>query len=267
MLGVFDSGIGGLTTVKALRARLPELPIIYLADTARAPFGPKGSEAIRRYSEEAARFLVTQGAKAMIIACNTASSLATDHVRAAFPGLPVFEVVTPAVERAVSMTRKKRIGVIGTRATIGSGIYERRLKQLDPEIEVFSNAAPLLVSLVEEGWHAEPETVSIVGKYLEPLIQADVDTLILGCTHYPLLKPLIAEAMGAGLPAGRQVKLIDSAEAVAAAFCATLEDDLPFGREIMDGTASFHATDPNPTFVRVASEWLGQRIEVLRAEL
>lgn len=262
MIGIFDSGIGGLTVVRALRARRPDLPFVYLGDTARAPYGTKSPETIRRYAEECARFLIGRGAKAVVIACNTASSLAAEHLRARFPGTPVFEVIAPAVAAALAATRNGKIGVIGTRATVGSGVYEKKLKAENQKLEIFSSPAPLLVSLVEENWIREPETAAIVGKYLAPLAEKGIDALILGCTHYPILKEVIAARLGPG------VALVDSAEAVAEAFYATLERE-PSLRELLagGGNSSFFVTDPTPAFAALGSEWLGLPVAVERASL
>ena len=261
MIGVFDSGIGGLTVARALRRKLPELALCYLGDTARTPYGNKSPETIRRYAEEAARFLLEKGAKAVVIACNTASSLATDHLRETFPGTPIFEVITPAVDAALVATKNGRVGVIGTRATVASGVYEQRLRAARPDIHVFSRPAPLLVALAEEGWFDAPETASIVGKYVAPIRDEKVDALILGCTHYPMLKKVIAERMG------ESVRLIDSAEAAAEAFCATLEEDRALKDSLKKGASSYFATDPNPTFSSVASEWLGEPVSIQKADI
>lgn len=262
MIGLFDSGVGGLTVVRALRAARPELSYVYLGDTARAPYGPKSPETIRRYAEEAADFLIGQGAKTLVIACNTASALAAGHLRARHPGLPIFEVVGPAARAAARVSGGKKIGLIGTRATVGSGVHERCLKEIDPAIEVIARPAPLLVSLVEEAWIDQPETAAIVRKYLAPIREAGVDALILGCTHYPLLKPLIAETMG------EEVELVDPAEAVTAEFCATLEQDAAFAASLAaDGRASYFTTDPAPAFAALGSRWLGADIAVSHATL
>ena len=262
MLGIFDSGLGGLTVVRALKRLRPDLPIVYLADTARFPYGGKGPETIRRYAHEAVTFLKDQGAKAIIIACNTVSANATDQLRATFPQLPIFEVITPAVEAAARATVNGHVGVIATRATIASGVYEKRLKEKSPRLTVFSQPAPLLVSLVEEGWLDTPVTGAIIEKYLAPLRHAEVDTLILGCTHYPLLKPSIAAL------AGERMRLIDSAEATAEVFCATIEHDKALSAAVFSaGEARFYATDPTPTFAEVGSQWLGQKITVHKATL
>jgi glutamate racemase len=246
----------------ALRAVRPELSYVYLGDTARAPYGTKSPETIRRYAEEAVQFLKAKGAKAILIACNTASSLAAESLRASHPELPIFEVVGPAVRMAARVSAKKKIGLIGTRATVGSGIYERCLKELDPLIEVVAKAAPLLVSLVEEGWIDQPETSTIIGKYLAEMREAEIDTLILGCTHYPILKDRIAAAIGEG------VKLVDSAEAVVAEFCATLERDSSFAASLdTSGRATHFVTDPTPAFSTLGSRWLGTEIVVSQAHL
>lgn len=252
MIGLFDSGIGGLTVVRALRAARPDLSYVYLGDTARAPYGTKSPETIRRYAEDCADFLLAQGAKAIVIACNTASSLASEHLRARHPELPIFEVVGPAVRAAAAASRKKKIGLIGTRATVASGVYERSLLAQDPGLTVISKPAPLLVALVEEGWTDRPEASSIVAEYLAPMKEAGVDVLVLGCTHYPVLKPRIAEAMGEG------VALIDSAEAVVAEFRAILEKNDKLAATLdASGRASYFVTDPAPTFASLGSEWLG----------
>jgi glutamate racemase len=253
MLGVFDSGVGGLTVLKALRKERPGLPFIYLGDTARTPYGTKSPETVRRYAEEAAAFLIGKGATAIVIACNTASSVAADALRARFPGTPVFEVVAPAVEAALKSSRNRTIGVIGTRATIASGVYERKLKEADPGVRVVSAPAPLLVSLVEEGWADTPEAASVVGKYVAPLREEGIDALILGCTHYPVLKQVIAER------AGPDVRLIDSAETAASAFCNILSAE--------PGTSSYYVTDRTPVFDRLAGEWLGEEAKAQVVEL
>lgn len=252
MIGLFDSGIGGLTVVRALRAARPDLSYVYLGDTARTPYGGKSPETIRRYAEEAADFLLAQGAKTIIIACNTVSALAAEHLRARHSKTSIFEVVGPAVRAAARASKKKKIGLIATRATVASGIYETRLREIDPSIEVVARHAPLLVSLVEENWIDQPETSAIAAKYLAPVRQAEVDALILGCTHYPILKDRIAAVMGEG------VALIDSAEAVVKEFCATLEKDPTLAASLdTGGRAAYFVTDPAPSFETVGSAWIG----------
>jgi len=262
MIGIFDSGIGGLTVVRALRAARPDLSYVYLGDTARAPYGTKSPETIRRYAEDCADFLISKGAKAIVIACNTASSLASEHLRARHPGLPIFEVVGPAVRAALKASSKKRIGLIGTRATVASGVYEKMLIAADPSVEVVARHAQLLISLVEEGWVDSPETASVIAKYVGPIREASVDALILGCTHFPILKSLIASAMGEG------VALIDSAEAVVAEFRATLEADAALEASLdRSGSASYFVTDPTPAFSEIGSAWIGAPIGVQKADI
>ncbi len=207
MIGVFDSGIGGLTVARALMDCLPGYDIVYFGDTARTPYGSKSPGTVINYSLEDSDFLLKKGAKIIVMACNTASSLATQHVQAKFD-VPIFEVITPAVEMAVNCSSTSAIGVIGTRATINSGVYERLIKEKMPEARVFSAACPLLVPLVEEGWMNRPETRMIVKKYLHPLKVRKIQSLILGCTHYPILKPIIARKIG------KRVNIIDSSLAV-----------------------------------------------------
>ncbi|HSQ85625.1 MAG TPA: glutamate racemase [Desulfobacterales bacterium] len=208
MIGVFDSGIGGLTVVRSLMERLADYDIIYFGDTARTPYGTKSADTVINYSLENIEFLLEKGAKIIVMACNTASSVASPRVSETFD-IPVFEVVTPATEQAVYSSEKLAIGVIGTRATIRSGIYEKKIKAMKPAARVYSVACPLLVPLVEEGWLKKPETTMIIKKYLHPLKVRQIDSLILGCTHYPLLKDKIQRKIG------KKVTIIDSSIAVA----------------------------------------------------
>jgi len=208
MIGIFDSGIGGLTVVKSLMEELPGYNMIYFGDTARTPYGSKSPETVVRYALENTDFLLIQGAKLIVMACNTASSVAADRVAENYD-IPIFEVVTPATEQAVKISNTLTIGVIGTRATVKSGIYEHKIMALKPDAKVYSAACPLLVPLVEEGWMKKPETVMIIKKYLHPLKVRQIDTLILGCTHYPLLKDKIQRKIG------KRVHIIDSSIAIA----------------------------------------------------
>jgi glutamate racemase len=208
MIGIFDSGIGGLTVVKSLMEELPGYNMIYFGDTARTPYGSKSPETVVRYALENTDFLLKQGAKLIVMACNTVSSVAAGRIAEDYD-IPTFEVVTPATERAVKTSNTSIIGVIGTRATVKSGIYEHKIMALKPEAKVYSVACPLLVPLVEEGWMKKPETVMIIKKYLHPLKVRQIDTLILGCTHYPLLKDKIQRKIG------KRVHIIDSSIAIA----------------------------------------------------
>ncbi len=208
MIGIFDSGIGGLTVVKSLMEQLPGYDIVYFGDTARTPYGTKSPETVVKYALENIDFLLGRGAKMIVMACNTASSVVSENVVKKFD-VPIFEVITPAAEISIKTSKKLRIGVIGTRATVNSGIYEKKIKAMNPAAKIFSAACPLLVPLVEEGWLKKPETVMIIKKYLHPLKVRQIDTLILGCTHYPLLKDKIQRK------AGKKVTIIDSSKAVA----------------------------------------------------
>ncbi|HUF77322.1 MAG TPA: glutamate racemase [Thermoanaerobaculia bacterium] len=204
-IGVFDSGIGGLTVVAALRARLPAESILYLGDTARLPYGTKSAETVLRYTRKNVDFLLDRGIKAVVVACNTASALAVPHLA---PTLPLWGVIEPGAARAAA-TSAGRVGVIATESTIRSDAYAEALRRIRPELDVRSQACPLFVPLVEEGWADDPIAEAIARRYLEPLTAAGVDTLVLGCTHYPLLRPVLARVTGPG------IELVDSASAVA----------------------------------------------------
>lgn len=208
MIGIFDSGVGGMTVARAIEKLLPDFPLVYLGDLARTPYGTKSEETITKYSIENTEFLLKKGAKCIIVACNSASSVALKLLQHHFE-IPIIGVVTPAVIEAAKHTQNRRIGVIGTRATIRSGIYEQKISIELTNCKVFSNACPLLVPLVEEDWISKRETKMIIRRYLYPIKNKQIDTLVLGCTHYPLLKHLIQPRIGT------KVKLIDSSEATA----------------------------------------------------
>jgi glutamate racemase len=207
-IGIFDSGIGGLTVFAAVRRHLPHESILYLGDTARVPYGTKSAETVARYARECGGFLVERGVKSLVVACNTASAYALPDIAASFD-IPVIGVVEPGCRAALTATRNGGIGVIGTAGTVGSNAYGSSLKKLNPEARVVSRACPLFVPLVEEGWTEGEITRAVAARYLGGLSSEGIDTLILGCTHYPLLKQVIAEEMG------ESVTLVDSAEATA----------------------------------------------------
>lgn len=225
MIGVFDSGIGGLTVVRALMAALPGYDITYLGDTARTPYANKSPETVLAYAMEDTAFLIKEGARLVVMACNTVSSVAPEAVRRQFQ-VPVFEVITPAAREAVQASRRRRIGVLGTRATVASGCYTQVIQALCPEALVFGQACPLLVPLVEEAWLNKPETAMIIKKYLRPLKARQIDTLILGCTHYPLLRPLLQAKIG------KRVAVIDSSRPVAAAVKRFLDQNPETARNL-----------------------------------
>ena len=204
-IGIFDSGIGGLTVLKEVRRDLPLENIVYFGDTARVPYGTKSKETITKFSIDNIHFLKNFNVKIVIVACNTASSLGLEAMKKNF-SLPIVGVIEPGARAALSATRNGRVGVIGTKATIGSGAYETWLKQLDPKIKVYSQACPLFVPLVEEGWVEGDIVEDVARAYLESLKSFDIDTLILGCTHYPLLTQVIGKIMG------DKVRLVNSAE-------------------------------------------------------
>src|SRR5512141_1760500 len=214
-IGVFDSGIGGLTVVRELIRQLPNESIIYFGDTARVPYGPKSPDTVLRYSREITAYLKGQGIKAMVIACNTATAHALDALRAE-NDLPIIGVIRPGARAAAKATTGGRVGVIGTYGTINSRAYERAIKAEAPETTITSIACPLFVPLAEEGWLETDATSLIAKEYLSEFVDAKVDTLVLGCTHYPLLKTVIGKTVG------RDVRLIDSAEETAGETAATL---------------------------------------------
>jgi glutamate racemase len=261
MIGVFDSGIGGLTVVRAIMDTLPGYDMIYFGDTARTPYGNKSSKTVIDYSLQNTEFLIKQGAKMIVMACNTASSVATEALKARF-SLPIFEVITPAVNHSLKMTKKSVIGVIGTRATIASGIYEKKIKEIKPEAAVYSAACPLLVPLVEEGWLKRPETRMIVKNYLHPLKMKQIDTLILGCTHYPLLIPIIEHKIG------KRVRVISSSTAVAEQIKSFLSASPELDRELSKtGHTEFFVSDITPQFEKTAKSVIRQHIELKHVNL
>lgn len=207
-IGIFDSGLGGLTVFNAVRRLLPRENLIYFGDTAHVPYGSKSAAAVTAYSLEIARFLRAKKIKLLIVACNTASALALDALRENLD-IPVIGVLEPGARRAMAVSKTRRIGVIGTEATIKSGAYTRKIRGIEPSAKVYGLACPLFVPLVEEGWWKHRVTRLVASEYLNRLRPAKIDTLILGCTHYPVIKETIARAAGA------KVELIDSAETVA----------------------------------------------------
>ncbi len=252
-IGVFDSGIGGLTVLHEIARLLPREHLVYLGDTARYPYGSKSPETVRRYSFENADFLVEKGIKALVVACNSASAVALEALAARYP-LPVVGVIAPGAEEAVRRTRNRRIGVIATEATIASGSYTQAIRALDPRVELYTRACPLFVPLAEEGWVDNEVAWLTAAAYLESLRRSGIDTLILGCTHYPLLKPTIAAVMGEG------VQLVDSARATARALREALRRR-GLERRAGQGSLSFFVTDAPERFVKVGQRFLGQKVE------
>jgi glutamate racemase len=220
-IGVFDSGVGGLTVARALLDALPNEALIYFGDTARGPYGPRSFEEVQRFSLENARLLCDSGVKMIVVACNSASSAGLDLVRAEFPDVPIIEVIEPAVRAAIAATRNRKIGIIGTALTIESGAYDRQVRNSRENIEVFSAACPRFVEFVERGETAGDEVLAVAREYLSPLLAQGVDTIVLGCTHYPLLRPVLQ------FVAGREIVLIESdKEAAIDVFAALTRKDL-----------------------------------------
>ncbi len=252
-IGVFDSGIGGLTVVSALRRLLPAENIFYLGDTARVPYGGKSAATIERYSQEICGLLLAEGAKTIVVACNTASALAVPRLQETLR-VPVIGVIAPGAHAAAEATQSGRVGIIGTRATVASGAYERALHKLAPRLRVTAQACPLLVPLIEEGMLEDNLTEQHIIRYLQPLLVAGIDTLILGCTHYPLLSPALARLAGPG------VRLVDSAHNCALAVQSLLRDA---GLQAPDdhlGALRVALTDASDSFLRVAERALGLHV-------
>ena len=251
-IGIFDSGVGGLTVLHATRNLLPGKDLVYLGDTARVPYGTKSPETVKRYALQAAEFLVQQKVEMLVVACNTASSVALDTLRETFP-VPVVGVIEPGAEQAIAATRNKRVGVVGTEGTIQSGAYPQAIRQLDAQVEVWGQPCPLFVPLAEEGWAEHAVARMCAEEYLRNLMAHDIDTLVLGCTHYPLLKQVLRQVLGS------EVALIDSAEATARKVVSLL-DDTRMKQEGATGSVRFFVTDVPRRFCRVGGAFLGAEL-------
>jgi len=257
-IGAFDSGVGGLTVVQAMRELLPAEDILYLGDTARVPYGNKSPDTIIRYSREIMAYLRGKGVKAVVVACNTASAHALAILQKESE-LPVIGVIAPGVEAALAATRNGRVGIIGTQGTIQSEAYQDLLRKSRPGVVITAVAAPLLVSLVEEDWLSHPATQLILEEYLAPMKAARVDTVVLACTHYPLLKLLAQRILGP------KVVLVDSAQNAAAALARKLEMAglrRPARREA--GQTTICSTDVPAQFFRLAERFLGEKIKAIQ---
>jgi glutamate racemase len=253
-IGVFDSGIGGLTVAHEIMRQLPRESIVYFGDTARVPYGPKSPDTVVRYSREIARFLRQQEVKAIVIACNTATAHALPALRDELP-IPVVGVVEPGARAAVRASHGGHIGVIGTAGTIRSGAYERAIRALDPDARVTARACPLFVPLVEEGWTDHVVTQQIAREYLRPLMQEDINTLVLGCTHYPLLKTMLCRELGGG------VQLIDSAAETAAEIGRVLRERGITASQNAEVKHRFVASDDPLQFLQLGQRFLGNAID------
>ena len=253
-VGVFDSGIGGLTVAQEVIRQLPHESVIYFGDTARVPYGPKSPDTVRRYSREIASFLDEQGVKSIVIACNTATAHALGALRDEMD-MPIIGVVEPGARAAVAASKRGHIGVIGTVGTIKSGAYERAIRALDPDVMITVRACPLLVPLVEEGWTDHDATRLVAREYLQPMLDAKIDTLVLGCTHYPLLKALLSEVLGP------DVRLIDSAEETAAETARTLAAHDLTAAPDAEPSYRFIASDDPLQFLQLGQRFLGGTME------
>jgi glutamate racemase len=252
-IGVFDSGLGGLTVLREIIQVLPQEDTIYLGDTARVPYGTKSPETVVRYAHQIARFLVSRDIKLLVVACNTASAVALDSLTEAFP-IPVVGVIEPGARRAVSVTRSGRVAVIGTEGTVKSSAYTKAIKRLAPDVEVITRACPLFVPLAEEGWVDNEVARLTAFAYLHGLRDDGVDTLVLGCTHYPLLKGIIGEVMGDG------VTLVDSAEETARTVAGILGSASQLRPPSEQGNHHYFVTDVPAGFIRVGNRFLGGRL-------
>lgn len=263
MIAIFDSGYGGLTVLKPIMELLPEYDYLYLGDNARAPYGNHSADNIKKFSEQAAEYLFSKGAKLIIFACNTVSSVALRHVQRKYlngskeTDKKILGVLTPVVEEVISATKTGRVGVVGTRATINSDAYATEIHKLNPNIKVYSKACPLLVPLIEEDWHTKPEAISILKKYLRPVKSYNIDTLILGCTHYSLMIKDFQRIMG------KKVKILESGDITA----KKLKDYLQRHPEIekklsRNKNRTFLTTDDPVKFKEFTEKHFGMKIRM-----
>ena len=262
MIGIFDSGVGGMTVARAIEQLCPGYPLVYFGDLARMPYGPKSRAMISEYSHRNTEFLLRMGAKLIVVACNSAASAASGTLRSTYDEL-IIDVIGPAVERAAAVSASGRIGVIGTSATIRSGSYDQRLHAIRPDCRVYSQACPLLVPLVEEGWLERRETKMIVKKYLHPLRDKQIDALILGCTHYPLLKKVIAPRIG------RRVRIIDSSVEAALHLKAILDNEPALREQLYapDVPSRFFVSDMPSTVHTLACKIFGRTVHLEKTDV
>jgi glutamate racemase len=267
MIGIFDSGVGGMTVAKTVEQVCPQYPILYFGDVAHAPYGSKSSEAIIGYSRRNTEFLLKHGAKIIIVACNSAAATSIDILRTKY-SVPIIDVITATSRKAAEATTNKRIGIIGTRATVQSGIYEHKIKLLNPACQILSQASPLLVPLIEEGWLNQRETKMVLRRYLSPLRRQQIDTLILGCTHYPLLTNLIRKRIG------KKVQLIDSSVETAQHLKSFLDNSPEITSNIREKNIAcqhhqleknrFFVSDFTPPLQKLANGIFGRKINLIK---
>lgn len=249
-LGVFDSGVGGLTVVRALKELLPNESIIYLGDTARLPYGSKSPDTIRRFAVEDTQFLLNREVKAVVVACNTATAHALPHLQSTFR-MPIIGVVEPGVEATLADAGTQRVGIIATAGTIRSCAYQHAIAMQRPDVITEAKATPLLVPFIEEGWIDHPALKSVLREYLKPMLDKGIDTLVLGCTHYPLLVPVLKRMLGV------KVRLVDSASTCAAHVKRTLEAEGLLRTARTKPTLAIHLTDYSEQFEALAHRFLG----------
>ena len=252
-IGIFDSGVGGLTVLKEIARALPQEDTIYLGDTARVPYGTKSPETVTRYAHQITSFLVHRDIKLLVVACNTASAVSLEALKEHF-AIPIVGVIEPGARAAAAATKTGKVGVIGTEGTIRSSAYAKAIKRLNPEVEVLTRACPLFVPLAEEGWVDNEVARLTARQYLHGLREDGVDTLVLGCTHYPLLKGIIAEAMGPG------VRLVDSAEETARTVADILLQKGRLRPASEKGNHHYFVTDVPAGFIRVGNRFLGGKL-------
>jgi glutamate racemase len=262
MIGIFDSGYGGLTVFKPILTELPQYDYIYLGDSARSPYGIHSDDNIKRFAEQAVEYLFDRGVTLIIFACNTASAVALRHVQQKYlngaqeKDRKILGVLIPAAEEVAESTKTKRVGIVGTKATINSKSYEKEIQKLDSEIKIHSQACPLLVPLIEEDWHKKPEAITILKKYLNPLKSCNIDTLVLGCTHYPLMKGDFKRIMG------KRTQILDSGEITAKKLKQYLEKHPEIEKKLSKGrTRTFLTTDDPVKFKDFTEKHFGMKIK------
>jgi glutamate racemase len=256
MIGIFDSGLGGLTVVKEIFKRTPEYQIIYFGDTARLPYGTKGADFVKRYSRKIVDFLLKKGAKLIVVACHTSSAWASDFLKKQFLNIPVFETISPALEEVLLKTENKKIAVVGTSGTIKSGSWQRKLLEKDAALKIYPIACPLFVPLIEEGWLNKKITEKVVQEHLKPLKSTGIDVLVLACTHYPLVSKTIKKIVG------RRVQIINPAESLAASLERFLKNNLQTAQKIKKGKDhQFFFSDDPYNLKKISRICLGKDIQ------
>ncbi len=256
-IGIFDSGLGGLTVFKEVKKLLPKEDIVYFGDTARVPYGTKSKDTVTRFSVQDADFLAGLKVKMIVAACNTSSSFSLPALKRRYK-IPVIGVIKPGAQKAANATKNLRVGVIGTRATISSGIYEKEIRKLNPKIKVASASCPLFVPLAEEGWLKGKVTKKIAARYLKALKKKDIDTIVLGCTHYPLLMSIIRSVLGKG------VRLIDSATQTAIAVKKIIDEKEMRNPKKSKGRYRFYVSDEPELFKKIGARFLGSNIKNIK---